>query len=41
MRVLAVNPGSSSLKVAVRDPRPVLETTFDHLPTRERIALQH
>jgi acetate kinase len=38
MRVLAVNPGSSSLKVAVRDPRPVLETTFDHLGTPEALT---
>jgi acetate kinase len=33
--VLAVNPGSSSLKAAVRDPKPVLEMSFDRVGSED------
>jgi acetate kinase len=36
--VLAVNPGSSSLKVAVRDPAVVLEQTYDDLHSRDALT---
>jgi acetate kinase len=36
--VLAVNPGSSSLKVAVRDPSVVLEETYDGLGTQDALT---
>lgn len=35
--VLAVNPGSSSLKAAVRGPGDVEEMSFDHLGSREAL----
>jgi acetate kinase len=36
--VLAVNPGSSSLKVAVRDPAVVLEQTYDDLHSQDALT---